>query len=256
MQEKAKSEEVRQATKGLVEANLMLKSLDRIKVNLLNMASHELRTPATSIRNSLFLLEKDGEGNNLSERGRKYFESAMKASERLNNLIITINQLLATSPVGMSLDISSVQLELIVEEAIEGKSSHAREKEIVLNFRKSGGGIIPEIQADEAKIKYVVWELITNALKYIEKGEVTVEATPIENYVLLSVTDSGPGIDQTVVNSILKEDFVKGDFFHKTQEGLGLGLFTVKRIVDLHKGKVEISSNIGKGTSVRIFLPR
>ena len=103
LQERTKSEEVRQATKGLVEANLMLKSLDRIKVNLLNMASHELRTPATSIRNSLFLLEKDGEGNNLSERGRKYFESAMKASERLNNLIITINQLLTTSPAGMSL---------------------------------------------------------------------------------------------------------------------------------------------------------
>jgi len=70
------------------------------------------------------------------------------------------------------------------------------------------------------------------------------------------VADTGPGIDQTVVNSILKEDFVKGDFFHKTQEGLGLGLFTVKRIIDLHRGKVEISSKVGLGTTVRVYLPR
>ncbi len=256
LQERTKSEEVRQATKGLVEANLMLKSLDRIKVNLLNMASHELRTPATSIRNSLFLLEKEGEDSKLTERGQKYFESAMKASERLNNLIKTINQLLETSPVGISLDFSSVQLELIIEEAVEGKSSQAKEKGIVLNFRKSDRGIIPEIQADEAKVKYVVWELLTNALKYSEKGEITVEAVPLKDYVLLSVADSGAGISPEAVDSILKEEFIKGDFFHTTQEGLGLGLFTVKRIVDLHKGKIEISSRPSGGTTVKVYLPR
>ena len=125
-----------------------------------------------------------------------------------------------------------------------------------MNFRKSDRGIIPEIQADEAKVKYVVWELLTNALKYSEKGEITVEAVPLKDYVLLSVADSGAGINPEAVDSILKEEFIKGDFFHKTQEGLGLGLFTVKRIVDLHKGKVEISSKPGSGTTVKVYLPR
>lgn len=256
LQERTKSEEVRQATRGLIEANLMLKSLDRIKVNLLNMASHELRTPATSIRNSLFLLEKEGEGGNLSERGRKYFESAMKASERLNNLIKTINQLLETSPADISLNISSVQLELIIEEAVEGKKPQAIEKGIELEFKKTAMEIIPEIQADEAKIKYVVWELLTNSLKYTDQGEVTIEVIPLDDFIELVVSDSGSGVPADVIENLFKEEFVKGDFFHKTQEGLGLGLYTVKRIVDLHKGRVEISSRPGQGTTVRVFLPR
>lgn len=256
LQERAKSEEVRQATRGLVEANLMLKSLDRIKVNLLNMASHELRTPATSIRNSLFLLEKEGEGDNLSERGRKYFESAMKASERLNNLIKTINQLLETSPADISLSISSVQLELIIEEAVEGKKPQAIEKGIELEFKKTAGEIIPEIQADEGKIKYVVWELLTNSLKYTDRGKITVEAVTLDDAIELIVSDTGSGVPAEVTKNLFKEDFVKSDFFHKTQEGLGLGLYTIKRIADLHKGRVEINSKSNQGTTVRVFLPR
>lgn len=255
LQERTKGDEIIRKTQEIEEANLKLKSLDKIKSNLLNMASHELRTPATSVRNSLLMLEKYGEDKKMTEAGQRYLESAVRASDRLSNLIGTINQLLETTTGEIVLDISPVQLELIVEEALESKATQAKERGIELEFKKVYGKTVPEIQADEAKVKFVVWELLTNALKYTEAGRITVKVAAMEEYVMLSVTDTGVGMPQAVVEILLKEGFVKGDFFHKSQEGLGLGLYTVKKIVDLHKGKIEIESRLGAGTSVKVYFP-
>ncbi|HNZ27487.1 MAG TPA: ATP-binding protein [Spirochaetota bacterium] len=106
---------------------------------------------------------------------------------------------------------------------------------------------------DELKIKQVMLNLISNSIKFTEEGEVIIEVTSRDNYLVFGVKDSGVGIKEEEIGSIFKE-------FGRTSstkniEGTGLGLALSKKLVELHKGKIEMSSVYGKGTNFFVYLP-
>ena len=101
----------------------------------------------------------------------------------------------------------------------------------------------------------MLWELTTNALKYTPVcGKIDLVTYQNQNHLVLKISDTGKGIPSETLPTLF-EGFKKIDIFHVTQPGMGLGLYIVKRIVDLHEGQITVESKVGHGTTVTIILP-
>ena len=248
-----RTRELRELAGKLEEANVQVQSVEKMKSDLLNMASHEFRTPLGIVKNAVWFLNKDDEKTRLSEKGRQNMERLDGAVERFDYLLANMQKMLETTAGDFTLDLSPVQLEILIKEVLDGKELEAQEKQVSLAFHEPQE-LLPSLNADANKLKYVLWELLNNALKYTSAGgSVTIEARRKDNAVEVSVADTGAGIHPEKLNSLF-DGFAKIDVLHTSQSGMGLGLYLVKKIVELHQGAVDISSAIGKGTKVTITL--
>lgn len=249
-----RTKELKDLTKKLEEANLQIQSVEKMKSDLLNMASHEFRTPAGIIKNSLWFLNKDEEKKNFSDKAQQNLERMIEASERLDYILDNVQKMLETTTGDFKLDLSPVQLEILIKEVVEGKTLGAQEKQIKLTFEEPKK-LLPTINADATKLKYVFWELLTNALKYTETGgSVTISTDQKDKTVEVKVADTGCGIPKERLENIFT-GFAKPDIIHTHQAGMGLGLHIVKKIVDLHDGQAQIESKESSGTTVTLTLP-
>lgn len=240
-----------QRTQELEEANERLKELDRMKSNFLSNVSHELRTPLASIKGftETILREKDMDENNRQE----FLQIVKEETERLAALI---NRLLNFSRIEIGrikLKKEDIDLSAAVKEVIEGYKSQARLKQ--LNFLNELPEDLPPIYADSGNIKEVLSQLLENAIKYTEKyGKVAVSVKDQGNEVSVSVMDNGCGIPKEELPHIF-ERFYKVERPAEEVGGIGMGLALVKSIVEAHGGKVEVESELGKGSKFGFRLP-
>jgi len=193
------------------------------------------------------------EKKNFSDKAKQNLERMVDASERLDYILDNIEKMLETTAGDFKLDLSPVQLEILIKEVIEGKELGAQEKQIKLGFEEPKK-LLPTINADTTKLKYIFWELLTNALKYTDAGgSVTISAAQKDGLVEVKIADTGCGIPKERLENIFT-GFAKPDIIHTHQAGMGLGLHIVKKIIDLHKGQVQIDSKESSGTTVTITL--
>jgi len=224
-------------------------SANRLKSDFLSLISHELRTPLISIigYNDLLL---DGVAGSLNEEQIDALKKIDKNSKKLSELItamLDISRIEAQPVELMDIAIS----ELIAEIKSENKNLI---DDSGLNFTWQ---IEPNLhlRSDPVKIKLIVRNLISNAVKFTEKGEVVVEAQRQDDGIAISVTDTGIGIapeGQQLIFDPFRQ--IEG---HLTREhgGLGLGLYTAKRLLEFLNGKIEVKSAIGHGSTFSIWLP-
>lgn len=246
--------QIQTRNKQLEEANIQIGLASKVKNDLLTMASHEFRTPITIINNALWFLNKDEVKNTLTDKEKQNFERIIETMGRLNYVVNNINQMLLTTGGNLDLKLTPIQIEIIVREVIEDKKTDALEKQINLHYLEPDR-LLPEIMADKVKLKYIIWELITNALKYTPlSGKVDIQTILQDDNVEIKVSDTGQGIAEKNLSSIF-EGFTKLDVLHTTQPGMGLGLYIVKKIVCLHGGDICVKSEEGKGTTFTISLP-
>ncbi|MBU1110452.1 hypothetical protein KKB83_02455 [Patescibacteria group bacterium] len=248
-------EEVEKLADRLEDANVQIKSVDKMKSDLLNMASHEFRTPLSAVKNALWFLNKEDCLTRLEEKEKTNLARINKSIERFDYLLENINNMLQMTTGKLELDIDSVQLERIILEVIENKQVEAQEKQIELKFVEPTE-VLPPIMADATKLKYVFWELVTNALKYTEPNDkITIKACHVvrerhglagKRWLEISIADTGKGIPEEQIAQLFNA-FDKVDFFHTTQPGLGLGLYIIKQIIDLHGGQISVESQVDKG---------
>lgn len=254
-------EKVKQATgeiqarnKQLEKANIQIGLAQKVKNDLLTMASHEFRTPTSIINNALWYLNKDEVKAKLSEKEKQNIERIAATLERLNYVVDNINQMLLTTSGEFEIQVEPVQTEIIIKNVVDDKLAEATDKHVKLEFIESDK-LLPEINADKVKLKYVIWELVTNALKYTgENGKISIQTKTDGNDLNIIISDTGRGIPQDKLPTLF-EGFGKIDIMHTTQPGMGLGLYIIKRIIDLHKGKIEVTSKEGTGTTFTISLP-
>jgi signal transduction histidine kinase len=263
-------QEVDRATAELKEANLQLKNsnvkiqkayeqlqvLDKAKTDFLSIASHQLRTPLTSIKGFLSLV-LEGSYGKISKKVREALEKSFLSSQRLNDLIENLLNISRIESGRISFDITQNDILSSIDKLISTLKVVAQSKGLKLVYHKPKKKI-PPFNFDKVKIEEVISNLIDNAIKYTKEGqvEVSVEYHSRKKTIEVSVKDTGMGIQKDELDYIF-EKFQRGkDTNSIYTEGIGLGLYFCQELAKAHKGKIEVSSpGVGKGSTFTLVLP-
>jgi len=229
-----------------------LKKLEKIRIDFVANVTHEIRTPLTAIIGYLETI-KAGAINNIDET-KKFIDIILKQAERLNRLV---EDLLTISNIELDeiiLSFESVSLNTAITNVISLVEAKAKSKKITIhnNVREN----IAPIKADKDKLTQIFVNILDNAVKFTpESGKVIIAADEADAYAVVSIIDMGIGVPQDEIQR-LGERFYRVD---KTRSrdlgGTGLGLSIVKHLMIAHGGRMEIESQLGRGTKVSLFFP-
>ncbi|MBC7508939.1 MAG: HAMP domain-containing histidine kinase, partial [Ferruginibacter sp.] len=236
----------------LIEANEQLKQMDKTKDEFLYTVTHELRTPVTSIR---AMAEIVHDNNDMEEDQKKFFlAGVIKETERLSHLITQVLNLEKYESGKQILNISSVQLNNLIKDAVRSIQPLADVKEIIVGVKIPNTIFL--IQCDADLIMQVLNNLLSNAIKFApEKGSVIISVHNNQDGIQIWVEDNGKGIESGLQELIFDKFFQAKNQTLRKPEGSGLGLAICKRIIDLHGGNIWVISEINKGSKFIFTLP-
>ena len=242
---------------ALREKTLALETAERLKLDFLANVSYQLRTPLNAIIGFTEILDKEYFGE-LNTRQKEYTKGLGEAGARLMSLINDILDLSTIEAGYLTLEKSELDIVSVLSGLHELTQEWARSQKIEVELDCPVS--IGTVNADERRIKQVLLNLIRNAIEFTPAGgRIRLHAERNDNNVSFSVIDSGPGINpkdqERVFKPFEKTDEVRNDGDGNVRGGAGLGLTLVKNIVELHDGHVELFSDMGKGTEVRIVIP-
>ncbi len=239
----------RKVEQALKDKNEALQAADKLKNEFVQNVSYQLRSPLTTILGYAELLESERPGP-LSDKQREQVDSILSAADHLSKVIDNILDLAMIEAGKMELELSSFSLRSAMEGAVDLVVSSALNTKVRVEILCDDR--IGNIHADERRIKQVLFNLLTNALRFTGAGgHIKIEASkpvPSENIIRLAVSDNGKGIAPDRQSSVF-------DSFISDTRGAGLGLALVRSFVELHGGDVKIKSAPGAGTSVICQLP-
>ncbi|MFV0364103.1 MAG: ATP-binding protein [Suipraeoptans sp.] len=224
-----------------------LGSIETLKTDFFSNVSHEIKTPLAAINGYAQSLKHD---DLTKEEEQEYIENIISSSNRLSGLITNILKLnrlekQSIAPISEKYDLCRQ----IVDCALSFEEQWDK-KQIELDMDIDDECFI---EADESLMDIVWNNLISNAVKFTDSGgKISIKQTVNDDVVIVSISDSGCGMDARTVEHIF-EKFYQGDSSHAT-EGNGLGLAMVNRIVDIINGKIEVKSNPGIGTEFVVTL--
>ena len=229
-----------------------LEAAYQAKSDFLNTMAHELRTPLNVIIGTEQLLA-DGFFGNLTEGQRKGLEPLGRSAEELLNLINGILDLARLEAGRVPLRVEEFGLGELMEELEASFTPLAREKGLGLRFEAVNG---MKLRSDRSKVNEVLQNLIGNAVKYTDGGEVRVwvEAGS-DGGVVISVRDTGIGMNGEELGRIFEPFYMVEGVDRRKYPGSGLGLSIVKRMVELLGGKIAVESECGKGSTFKVVLP-
>lgn len=240
--------------RALQQKTAQAEEASRLKTQFLSNVSHELRTPLNAIigYTTLVLDETYGPVNSAL---RPPLEGTARNAEDLLKLVNDLLDLTRIEAGKLSIETSSVELTALLREATSGIQSLLEQKGLTLQWHSSDS--IPPIESDAMKIKQIVVNLLSNALKFTRQGGITIgaEDRPKQGGVAIWIQDTGIGIREEDLPKIF-------DAFHQidgaaTREfgGVGLGLSIVKELVKLLQGEIQVESRVGEGSTFTLFLP-
>jgi signal transduction histidine kinase len=244
---------VHERTIALEQAVEKLGELSQLKNNFIANVSHELRTPLTHIRGYLDLLAEGGLGP-LVEPQVEALSVMRAAEERLEGLIEALIQFSLISREQFTLNWSQVDISSILEETVgrvQGKAETAS-----LSFEVELTADLPLVRCDAEKISWVIGQLLDNACKFTpEGGSVKLEAYQSNNFVKISVTDTGIGIPSHRLDEIYEPFHQLDGSITRRYNGTGLGLALSQRIMAAHGTQIEALSMEGQGSRFEFSLP-
>jgi signal transduction histidine kinase len=228
-----------------------LRALDTYKSQLIATVSHELKNPLTSIVGHLEMLESVEDLDSLT------LNSLAAMDRAANRLSRVINDLLLLSKVddpSSTIDAVRVDLHAILEDVIDVNAVSAERKNITVHVEVPDEPV--HALGDRDELDRVCANLISNAIKYTPEGKnVTVRLARDGDVVVLSCTDEGIGISEEDQEKLFTEFFRSTNPEAVAQPGTGLGLAIVQRIVQRHRGRIEVDSDLGKGSTFTVTLP-
>jgi signal transduction histidine kinase len=237
------------------ELGQLYKQLDtasRRKSDFLASMSHEFRTPLNAIIGYGRLLRRETEGQ-ISQTQRDNLQDLLNNAERLLNLIDSLLDFAKIEAGKMEVRVEPVR----VQEVIHGTASTVESILNAANVRlvREIAPDLPPLNTDREKLRQIILNLLGNAIKFTEKGEIKISASRRNGSLKLAVSDTGIGIEKKDLDQIF-ERFHQGDSSTiKKYRGTGLGLAIVKQFTNLLGGEVAVESELGKGSVFTVTLP-
>jgi signal transduction histidine kinase len=237
--------------RALRERNEALETADRLKIDFVHHVSYELRSPLTNIIGFAHFLGDPVTGS-LTEKQREYLGYITGSTNALLAIINNILDLATIDAGAMTLNLGAVDIRRTMEAAAEGVQDRLVKNGIRLEIRTAPN--IGSFEADERRVRQTLFNLLANAVGFSPAGEtVTFAAQRLQDAVVISVTDRGPGIPEEVQGKVF--DWFETHSLGSRHRGTGLGLSLVRSFVELHGGSVNLESAVGRGTTVTCVFP-
>ncbi len=227
--------------------------LENMKLDFVSIAAHELRTPITSIRGYLAILQAEAI-TKLTEEERKFLERVYISSNELSSLIDNLLNVSRIERGALKLTYSEFSMNDLVSEEIQRQQNLAEQKNIklILHFKTEY-----HVNADRFWIGQVIMNLLSNAIKYTQiTGQITIQINGNDRNVFVDFIDNGQGIPKDALNHMFEKFFRVSGTLEEGSKGTGLGLFITKAIINAHNGEITVNSEVGQGSTFSFRIPR
>jgi signal transduction histidine kinase len=239
---------------ALRERATALEEADRVKTDFVANMSYELRTPLTSIGGFAELLG-GGYAGELTPKGRDYVSAILESVERLSKLINDVLDLTTGEARGVALEKERVDVAGLCRAAVEKAKATAAEKAQKLDLDISPGA--GHVFGDARRIRESIEHVLQNAMAYTDrKGRISLFANGDKEQAVIRIRDNGPGIDPAELPRVFSRFNRVADGGVRGEAALGLGLPLTQQFIEAHGGTVEVESEMGKGTTVTLTIPR
>lgn len=241
-------------TAALTEQRSQLMALNQAKDEFISLASHQLRTPATGVKQYLAMLLQ-GYAGDLTPGQEMFVQTAYESNERQIRIVNDLLQVARIDAGKVQLHRSSTDVVRLVKNVLNEQASKFAERQQTVYFVAKTPQLKASIDAD--RIRMALDNILDNACKYTEPGKsIRVSVRGTEKTVSLIVKDQGVGMGQADVETIFHKFSRLNNPLSAASEGSGLGLYWADKIVGLHQGTIKVKSVPGEGTTFTITLPR
>lgn len=241
------------ANAELQVAYAKLETLDKAKSEFVSIASHQLRTPLTAIKGYISMVI-EGDYGKISKEAMQIMKNVYLANERLIKLVNSLLDMSRLEAGKITLEFSPVKVDDLVADILRELRAEAENKNLKLKLVKDKIAL-PKIQADPVKLRDALMNLVDNAIKYTNRGEVMVKIKFIADNKKMEIVvqDTGEGMTQEEIDKLF-QSFSRADSGRKNwSEGSGLGLYIAKKFVEMHHGEIWAESQ-GKGLGSRFVI--
>lgn len=242
-------DEIGELAKSFNEMKKEIAVTEQMRREIVANVSHELRTPLTSI---IGFIKGILDGVIKADDEKKYLTIAYNEANRLKDLTKEIVEVAKLEAGNTKLNKEEFNLNDLCKDVTLELENMISEKGLKLLYEEMSNNVL--INADKAKIRQVLINIINNSYKFTEKGHIKLTIDKKENTAILVIEDSGIGIKKDKIAHLFDKFYTANDYGDATS-GAGLGLNIVKSIIDMHKGTVNIESEINKGTKTIVELP-
>jgi PAS domain S-box-containing protein len=251
---KVNEDSLRSANSLLQEQQRELQRLNESKDEFISLASHQLRTPATAIKQLLGLILEGFEGE-LPQNIRRLLEKTYESNERQISIVNSLLKVAQVDSGKVVLRKKPVDLNEIATSLVKQYTGIIEEKKQSISLNLQSDPLLGFV--DEEYYRMALENILDNASKYTESGgTIIVTSKTVNEHAVISITDSGVGISPEHINSLfVKFNRIPNDLSH-TVAGSGLGLYWVEKVIDLHQGVIEVESQLKKGTVFSVSVPK
>ncbi len=234
--------------------NLQLQEASRLKSQFLALMSHELRTPMNAIIGFSQLLLRQ-RNHQLPPNQANMVERIFNSGKHLLKMIEEILDFSKLEAGRLDLDLAEFNVAALVMETVEELRCLAEQKQLEVNIQCCLDN--PCVVNDKARLRQVLVNLISNAIKFTDSGSISLEAQELsDNRVAIAVRDTGIGIDPSDLQQIFQEFRQVNQSLTRDKGGTGLGLAISDRLVRMMQGKIKVESQLGEGSIFQVELPR
>ena len=237
-----------------IEAERLRREKQMMRENFVTLVSHQLRSPLASAR-QYFGVIKEGFAGDVTDKQKQIIETAGKYLDDLMQLINDWLDMARIDSGRIAEKFEAVALETVLLEILDGLAASTEAGKVTLGLRLSAD--TPAVHGDRDSLKQAITNLVSNAIRYNRQGgTVTINTRQQGNDVVIEVCDTGIGISRDDIPFIFDEFFRVKSSQTRAISGTGLGLPIAKRIIEAHHGHIQVDSELGKGTTFTIFLPK
>jgi signal transduction histidine kinase len=238
----------------LEKAYAELERIDRAKTEFLSMASHQLRTPLGIIKGYLSMM-LEGDYGEIPKEAKEKLKNAYVSNDRLVKLVNDLLDITRLEMGRIELKLERASIEEIISGVVEEMKEAAEKKGLYLKFEKPKFPL-PEMMLDKEKIRQVILNLVDNGIKYTQKGGVEIKLKIENSKLKIEIADTGVGLSKEEIKNLF-EIMARGRAgLQYWMQGVGLGLYTARKFVEMHGGKIWAKSpGKDKGSTFYIELP-
>ncbi len=229
------------------------KSLEEERNEFISVVSHELRTPIAitegNISNAQFIAEKSGDMNVIRKTLKESHNQVIFLADMINDL----STLSRAERGKLELELATIDVPELVAELADNYKPQAEIKGLTIKTEVAGD--VKNLESSKLYVREILQNFITNAIKYTEKGSVTIKATANPKGIDFAVIDTGIGISKSDQNRVFDKFFRSEDFRTRATNGTGLGLYVTVKLVRLIHADINLTSELNKGSTFSIFVP-